>query len=314
MPEHGEERAELSARVIAHGAAASATSWTMLGRHTRLGDLLELGDLVAFDDEFAAYARAAQELRRPHDMWRTDVMRAMRALFEGRLDDGSDLARFAYRVGRQSQQPGALQAFIIQMYFVAWQRGGLEEILPGAASWAENNDSNPTWRAALALAYADVGRDLDARRELARVARDDAAGIGHDNLWLATLALSAQACWRTGDSEMASGLWPRLAPYEARNVTLGTALALGTVGRYLGLLHAICDDLDRAIGVLERAISANERMGSRLWTTQSREDLIQILRRRATPDDLVRVEVERNIAHSSADEKTGAMAPHTELL
>ena len=72
-----------------------------------LADLVEPSDLAGFDAEFADYADAARELRRPHDLWRSAVMRAMRALFDGRLDEGAALADEASELGVRLQQPGA---------------------------------------------------------------------------------------------------------------------------------------------------------------------------------------------------------------
>ena len=83
-------RVELSARVVAHAQEAGATQWVMLGRHARLVDLLELGNLKAFDEELATYTTAAHRIRRPHDLWRAEVMRAMRTLFDGNVDEGEE--------------------------------------------------------------------------------------------------------------------------------------------------------------------------------------------------------------------------------
>jgi hypothetical protein len=225
-------------------------------------------------------------------LWRADVMRAMRALFEGRLEDGEAIAQRAYTIGTQSQQPGALQSFVIQTFFLAWQRSGLGDLLPSAAEWAQNNESAPGWRAALAVSYAEAGRTDDAANELAWLTRDDFAAVPRDNLWLATMCLCAHASWRIDDIAMAVALRSRIAPYANRNVTIGTALALGAAGRSLGQLDAMRGDLDSAVVVLDRAVAANERMGSTFWAGQARRDLVDVLQRRALPADLVRAEEE----------------------
>ena len=53
----------------------------------------------------------------------------MRALFDGQLDEGELLARDAFEVGTRLQLSGALQAFVVQTFFLAWQRGTLEPLI-----------------------------------------------------------------------------------------------------------------------------------------------------------------------------------------
>ena len=113
----------------------------------------------------------------------------MRALFDGNLEEGEALARDAYDVGVQLQLSGAMQAFVVQTFFLAWQQSTLEPLIEQAREFADAQGNVPAWRASLAIAYSSVGRDDDARDVLRALAVDDFARIERDNLWLSTLAM-----------------------------------------------------------------------------------------------------------------------------
>ena len=50
------------------------------------------------------YGRLAEELRQPFFLWREAGFRAMRALFDGRLEEAERLAQQALTVGRRTPQ------------------------------------------------------------------------------------------------------------------------------------------------------------------------------------------------------------------
>jgi hypothetical protein len=288
MPAHAAERAELARRVVARSESAGATTWAMVGRLARLADLVELGDLAGFDAEFADYADAARELRRPHDLWRSAVMRAMRALFDGRLDEGAALADEASELGVRLQQPGAPLAHAVQVFSVWWHRGRAGELADAAQSWAATAPAVATWRSALGLIRAEAGDTDAARDELLRLAAQRWAAVPRDNMWLATLSFAAETSWLVGEAEVGSQLQALLAPHADANVTVGAAVAFGAAGRSAGLAAASAGDLDGAVGLLEGAVSANRRMGSPLWEATAQHDLAAVLRRRSGPGDAER--------------------------
>jgi hypothetical protein len=262
----------------------------MLGRHAHLLDLLELGDLTAFDEELATYITAAHRIGRPHDLWRAAVMRAMRALFDGDLDEGRALARDAYQVGSRLQQSGALQALVVQNFFFSWQRSVLEPLIDSARQYADAQRNVPAWRASLAIAYSSLGRADDTREALRVLAGDGFSHIERDNLWLATFAMAAEASWNIGEATYARELRVALAPFVDRNPTLGTSLALGPVARPYGLLQILEGDLDGAVESLDYAVTLSRAMGSGLWADASRRALVLALRARAGEGDAKRIE------------------------
>ena len=180
------------------------------------------------------------------------------------------LARDAFEVGTRLQLSGALQAFVVQTFFLAWQRGTLEPLIDLARQWADAQNNVSTWRASLAFACARLGRDDDARDALRTLAVDDFAHIARNHLWLPTLAVAAEAAWTIREQACAPPLRIALAPYIDHNTTLSTALALGPVARPCGLVQILEGDLDGAVATLEHAVTLSREMGSPLWVAESR--------------------------------------------
>jgi hypothetical protein len=296
MPAHAAERASLAASALSHAEAAGATAWSMMARQDRLTALLEMGAIEDFEAELSAYAAVAESVRRPHDLWRSALMHATVALFRGHMEAGTRLAQDAFSTGARLQQPGALQSFAVQMFFIGWQRNRLAGLFPEAESAANANDAVPAFRAALAVACAGIGRHEDAQREIGRVAHDDFLDVPEDNLWLATLTLLAHASWLSLDATFAASLEQRIAPYEACNVKIGSALALGAASLPLGLAQAAQGRLDLAASSLERAIVANTKMGSSLWTATARRHLAEVLRLRGHAGDTSRATEQDSLA------------------
>jgi DNA-binding SARP family transcriptional activator len=285
MPAHAAERAELARRVVERSESAGSTTWAMIGRLARLADLVELGDTIRFDAELADYAGAARELRRPHDLWRAAVMRAMRALFEGRLDEGLVLADQAAELGDRLQQPGAPLAHAVQVFSAWWHQGRAGELADAARSWALTVPAGATWRGAAALTRAEAGDAAAARDELLRLTAHRCDAVPRDHMWLATLAFAAEASWLAGDAEVGARLQPLLSPLAGSNVAIGASVAFGAAGRTAGLAAAAAGDLDAAVGLLDGAVVANRRMGSPLWEATAQHDLAEVLRHRAAPGD-----------------------------
>ena len=221
-------------------------------------------------------------------------MHAGQALFAGSADDGATLASYAYELGTELEQPGALQSYVVQQFHVWWRRGELEEILPNANEWADARDSTAAWRAALAVAYAEAGRLQEAHRELERLVAGDFDGVANDNLWLASMALAAEAAWSARDGAFAAvDSPPSSRPAPNATSSSGQHSHSGPAERPIALMDALSGDFDAAISGLDRAIVRNARMGSSLWMDVARQELVTVLRQRVTEGDLARADAEQ---------------------
>jgi hypothetical protein len=90
-----------------------------------------------------------------------------------------------------------------------------------------------------------------------------------------------------GDQDRASRLYELLAPSADHNV-LVARLPLGTLGsarQYLGLLAAAMGRWDDALGQLDAAVQAHERIGALPLQARSRHHYAKALLARGRPDD-----------------------------
>lgn len=242
------------------------------GHHFRLSTLLELGDLDAVDREIAAATAIAEELRMPLYLWQATSFRAMRALFDGRLDEGEKIGQEAFAIGSRGHADIAGVLFgaqLIYLRFLQGRMGELEDALTGFV------DAYPesSFRPALAMCFAEIGRETEARTQLSALARDDFGGIHRDGNWLASMAATCMAAAELGDATRAAVIADLLGSFADRWV-VGTAgaVCMGPVSLYLGMAEATAGRPQRAAPHLEQALTAAERLGGRSVVVYARHE------------------------------------------
>jgi hypothetical protein len=128
--------------------------------------------------------------------------------------------------------------------------------------------------ASLALRCCDLGMRELAAPILARLREDGMGRIPVDQLWLWLWRMCqiAEATARLGDASLAGALLALLEPCagEHANMTFAT---LGSVARYIGLLHQVLGRLEDAEICLLAAERSNQAMGAVTWLARTRLDL-----------------------------------------
>ncbi|MDP2710250.1 MAG: AAA family ATPase [Solirubrobacteraceae bacterium] len=265
----------------------------------RISLLLELDDPVRADDEIEAFGAAARRLGQPRMLVHDPLHRAMAAQLRG---DFAAAERYtAEAVDRSRGIPGSIAPIIAdaQTFLVRRTQGRHLDLEPLVRRNADRLPAMRRWRCGLALVLAELGREDEARRELERLAAADFADIPRDALWLVAMSLLAELCTVLGDVPRARRLYELLAPYEGRNVVSMGAAYLGPVARYLGQLAMTTGEDERALGHLETARSAAERMGARPTVVLTALDAAEVLARRAAPGDARRG---RELVHGVAQD------------
>ncbi|MBW3608008.1 MAG: AAA family ATPase [Actinobacteria bacterium] len=251
----------------------------------RISLLLELDDPQRAEAEIEAFGSTARRLAQPRMLVYDPLHRAMAAHLRG---DFPAAGRFTAEAVEQSRDVRGSIAPIIageQTFFVRRMQSRHSDLEPLVRRNADRLPAMRHWRCGLALVLAERGREDEARRELEQLAADDFEDVPRDAAWLVSLALLAELCALLHDRARAARLYELLIAYEGRNVVSMGAVYLGPVARYLGVLAMTTGEDERALGHLETARSAAERMGARPTVVLAALDAGEVLARRAAPGD-----------------------------
>jgi tetratricopeptide (TPR) repeat protein len=281
----------------------------------RVSLLLELDDPVRCDAEIEAFGSIARRLGQPRTIVFDALYRSMRAHMRGEFDEAERHTAESVRLGRAA--PGSVAPILAdaQAFFQLRTRGRHLDFEPLLRGHADRLPAMRRWRCLLALLLAELGREEEARNELEQFAASDFEDLPADGGWLVTVALLGELSALLGDVPRACRLYALLAPYEGRNVVAAAAAYLGPVARYLGLLAMTTGDAERALGHLETARSAAERIGARPTAVLSALDTAEVLTRRGAPDDAQRAMslVERATGQADLLEMDGARTRAADL-
>src|SRR5262249_45005913 len=157
------------------------------GHCLRVSDRLEAGDVAGFDADVEAEARLAREYHDPVAPWVELVHRTLQHALAGRFIEAEAHAQKGLEAGQRALVSSAMQYFGAQLFALRQAQGRLAELERAARELASQFADNAAWRAALAFLYAELGREVEARRELEVLAADDFAALPRDHNWLVAL-------------------------------------------------------------------------------------------------------------------------------
>jgi class 3 adenylate cyclase len=279
-----EERLAAGTEIIRLAEQAEDKALTLNGHGARVQALLNLGDVPALDQEIEVYGWLAEELRQPFFLWQEAGYRAMRALFEGRLEEAERLAQQALAVGRRSQGPAAMQSFGAQLYALRREQGRLAEVEAAATGFIQQYPAVPAWRAAVALIHKELDREEEARREFEQLAENDFAIFPRDGVWPISMAILAELAVYLNDTERAAALYEHLRPRAELTIVVGGLVdCYGSASRYLGLLAGALGRWEDAERHFEYALEANQGMGTRRWAAWTQCQYAEMLLDRGEP-------------------------------
>lgn len=301
-----EERLAIATEIAALASDAQSASWPtriweLRASYLRFDDLLELGDVAGVDQEIEQYARLAAELR--HQLGYEELVRATRALMDGRLAQAEEMAERALEVAGELErrQRPFRQAVGSLRLILRREQGRIDEIEPLFASARARAPQSALVRCSLALCHIELGQRAEAVAEFEQVAAADLAALPRDAAWMATMVLLAEVCAALGDTDRALTLYRLLLPYASRNATLDVHACYGSVALYLGILATTAADLDRAAEHFEAALRFNLKMGASLWVAHTRYRYAGMLLARGRSGDRERAAELAALASASAE-------------
>src|SRR5918995_616849 len=284
-PEHLPERLA-EAEEMVEAARTGDREMELESRRLWLIDQLEAGDLTAANWNRQALEALNDELAEPLYRWYTAMWRAMRALFDGRLEDAERSIYAFLDEGRRWGYQDVEEVFALQLLILRRDQGRIQELRPYLEDVAHRYRQRRTWGIALALTYAELGQLEAARAQLGLLAPGGFEAIPRNLAWSSLVALVAEVCGLTGQVEEAAALYPQLVPWAGHNIVTGSAaLCFGSASRYLGLLAAQAGNLDQAVAYLQEGLARNRSMRARPQVVRSYLDLAEALLRRGRAAD-----------------------------
>jgi hypothetical protein len=239
----------------------------------------EAGDMDRADVGLAACVRVADELGQPVLRWRATFLRGHRAFAAGRFDEVERLTEETLRLGIATGQPDSLGHSNGPRSVLRILQGRPEEAVELLVRTIEQLPGAVVYPAALAWAYAELGRNDAAAAGIAALRGTGFAGLPRVYTWLCTLSLLSRACARLGDAGAAGELFDLLVPHRRSMVVVQTGW-LGPVAHDLGLL---ADTLARHGEADEHFAAAEEvqdRIGARGTLIHTRLEWARALLRR----------------------------------
>ncbi|MCZ7683009.1 MAG: AAA family ATPase [Sandaracinaceae bacterium] len=264
---------ELAERAGDLGLALDAMTW-------RAGDLLENGEVSAFDRELERHAQTAEQLGQPYHQLVALRFTAVQHLLRGRFALAEAAADRAREEGHAIGEETAEVVYWIELVPIRRELGRIVEVEPFARAILAAVPSL-VWRAFLGLILAWTGRAEEARVELS-AALSGLHTVASGFNWMVTLAFLAELASIVGAEDEARLLYERLLPHADHHVCVaGGSLYWGPVRRYLGLALAASGRLDDAAAMLTEALDATERLGTPHWEARVALDLARVEARRA---------------------------------
>jgi hypothetical protein len=236
-----------------------------LHAHTwRVSLMLEVGNLAGVDESIEAIAQLATVLGEPRARAYVPLVRALRALLDGRVEEAERLNLRAAELASEVTQDAIVPMIVgSQLFRIRWTQERVSELEPAVRQLAETYPMIPVWRCGLIACLREAGREAELRRELDRIGASGFSALPRDNLWIVALALLAESCATLGDAAHAETLEQLLAPFAGRHVVSPIAAYAGPVTRYLGLLASARGDHERALALLSRAREEAALLGAR---------------------------------------------------
>jgi DNA-binding SARP family transcriptional activator len=242
--------------------------------HWRGYACIEAGDILAARGWAAREQDIAERFRQPTTVWLTRAGQANLAIIAGQLDRADALATEALEIGRHSERD-ALACYAAQQTSIAFERGGLGELVPMLEQAADANPGVPGFRMTLALALLEGSRPDDARKLLKQSMVSSFADLPYDVAWLSVVCISALVTVGLEEQAAAASLYGLLEPWSEQ-IAFPAFGVWGPVSLYLGSLARMLGDADAAERHLLAAARAAVRAGAPIWEAHAASQLEQL--------------------------------------
>ena len=199
----------------------------------------------------------------PLQRWWVLIYRGLLAGFAGRDAEAEALAHEAAALGRRLALPAADAYRIGQLSRIYAKQGRLSELDDDIADALVRFPGLVTLRCLRALASATAGRRADAVAEIDALADGAFAALPRDSLYLASLAILAEAAVTCRVTDAAKEILAELSPYATRNLIQGVPVGWGAAAWYIARLQWLLGRARRGHRLGRHRAAAAPSVGSR---------------------------------------------------
>src|SRR5262245_16916983 len=317
-PDGADERLGDATRVLRLAVETGDREREMQAREARLFDCLELGDVASADVEIERIEQLARILRQPRFLADAEMIRAMRTLMDGKLDEGAEFARRALALNEQVRPETALTLYASQMFRAVWsERGLFDDLESGMKAILGYAGAMTGTNSGLAFARAAQGRRDEARAAFDLIAAGDFASVSREAAWTSVMGNLTEVCCFLGDVARARVLYEQLRPFASMNVVLGALphACWGPVTHFLGMLAETIGEEGKAAEHFEYALELEAKMRMPTARARTQCEYGRMLVRGGRPDDAERgakslasaMEIARSLGMTALAERVGAL-------
>jgi DNA-binding CsgD family transcriptional regulator/tetratricopeptide (TPR) repeat protein len=251
--------------------------------------LITLGELDEVRELAPRHRGFAEASGQPFFQALDRQLHALLAMGDGRFADAEAMAEEANTLSGFLSGNDAAGGYGVQLFTIRREQGRLDEARPLVEAVARLGREGATWRPALAVLYAELGRSDDAARELRYLVADGLRAVPRDSLYCASLSYLADAAVAVDDRDAAAAVYVELSPFRNLVVQVGHLLAAyGSADRYLGSLAALLGRPRDADTHFEAALRLDGRAGMPVWLAHTQVAYGRFLLGRGRPGDVDR--------------------------
>jgi DNA-binding CsgD family transcriptional regulator len=284
--QHRAERVRLAARAIELAAVARQPLAAVLAHTWRIDAAYQLLDLETVDAEIGHIARLVESTRLPLARWHLLRQQASRAALAGQLTAARDLSREADRLSGRLQDPSGQISGCLFAVWLAVIRGDPAEIPADLSDRMQAAPPLPVIRASHAMALFAAGQTEEARVVYETLRHLPATG-NTDLETLRALIHMTILIIAFADRETAEAAYDLLSLQVSDTGATGTGSVFvgGSLHRQLGQLASLLGRTEQALGHFARAMTINNRIGTRPFAILTQLDWADALHTRAAHGD-----------------------------
>lgn len=283
-----EEHQKLVDKRVAFAIKANDEFKAFFALGARISCYSMLADADGIREDIAVLEGMTEILRTPHSQATLLDIKAAAALREGDLADARKFSWDGRTQRMRLSRTGADQLYGLFVFGIRWSQGRLAETLPvleaGVAAYGEN----PIWPCLLSCAYAESGREAEARSLLEKMFGSEFDRVMKDTNLPFLMALLGDACWTLRHEQGASILIDHIGKFTGRYASFGTGLTAGSIDRVKALCYATLGRFDEAVAHFELAMQVDEEFRAWVWLPRTQCDFAAVLLERDGPGDDVR--------------------------